>query len=684
MVFSALVQAANKLAATILPSNATPIPPVQQAFTLADTEGSRARLQGAIARAPGLLGAHVYYLIPDALSLLTARSKSLSLSDDGDATSATDRSEAAFLALNIADVAYGIIRASAKPGDLPFTVGGTSYGAVVTIDPVIGTPFTSLKVTIGVGAPQVLSIAQAVGLVAAQWIPWAGTPGAPPAIPVQAGIPTIAAADATTIDQTTFLGDATGPARAMREASLNLVLTGLPTTCAHTASFVAGIIDQNIGRPLSVALASIQPPANAADGAILTAARLAAPSFLAALTAVIDSIAVHHSPIIAANANLAAHGVTVGLPESGRHIGIQLQSAEARKATAPTVIAAPAPDPLAAAIAAAIAAATPGLDPFQIEARRLLTGAAGLTQVQLDAAVISVSASLRSIGFVPPPPHLPPIPPWGASLLLPGQLPGFLPPHGLIGGPPPPAIPPWGSFRGIFHGLVAAGFESLPAPQIVHAIADAFGKADSDLILAISAAAGRPPPDAFFSGDTDGLATQAAENWSLILSSARAFEIRQARPSELDWTGPPTSWLEAGRRLRLAADIAREASAAPRPVTNVTGPSQEAADKSAIPKSAASAKARATAASGAIIGCLTSSGVVAAEAAAVKIADPIGEARRIRDASYGGPALTYLLSDGTASGTMPNKCKPPISSIPRTHIVPQRTLPIPPPRRGPR
>ena len=422
----------------------------------------------------------------------------------------------------------------------------------------------------------------------------------------------------------------------MREASLNLVLTGLPTTCAHTASFVAGIIDQNIGRPLSVALASIQPPANAADGAILTAARLAAPPFLAALTAVIDSIAVHHSPIIAANANLAAHGVTVGLPESGRHIGIQLQAAEARKAIAPTVIAAPAPDPLAAAIAAAIAAATPGPDPFQIEARRLLTGAAGLTQVQLDAAVISVSASLRSIGFVPPPPHLPPIPPWGASLLLPGQLPGFLPAHGFIGGPPLPAIPPWGSSRGIFHGLVAAGFESLPAPQIVHAIADAFGKADSDLILAISAAAGRPPPDAFFSGDTHGLATQAAENWSLILSSARAFEIRQARPSELDWTGPPTSWLEAGRRLRLAADIAREASAAPRPVTNVTGPAQEAADKSAIPKSAASAKARATAASGAIIGCLTSAGVVAAEAAAVKIADPIGEARRIRDASYGG------------------------------------------------
>jgi TRAP-type mannitol/chloroaromatic compound transport system permease large subunit len=54
-----------------------------------------------------------------------------------------------------------------------------------------------------------------------------------------------------------------------------------------------------------------------------------------------------------------------------------------------------------------------------------------------------------------------------------------------------------------------------------------------------------------------------------------------------------------------------------------------------------------------------------------KIADAIGEARRIRDSSYGGPALTYLLSDGTVSGTMPNKCTlAPISPIPppRTSI----------------
>ena len=110
--------------------------------------------------------------------------------------------------------------------------------------------------------------------------------------------------------------------------------------------------------------------------------------------------------------------------------------------------------------------------------------------------------------------------------------------------------------------------------------------------------------------------------------------------------------------------------------------SRDDADKSAIPKSASGVKGKATAASGATIGCLTAATVIAAEAAAIKVANPIGEARRIRDTSYGGPALTYLLSDGTASGTMPNKCTnrpllphpssahPPILPLPTSHVQP--------------
>jgi hypothetical protein len=88
MVFSALKQAANKLAATILSPDAPSIPPVPPAFNPADTVGSRLRLQGAIARAPG----PTYFFLPDVVSIHTSRSKQISVSDDGDPASASDRS----------------------------------------------------------------------------------------------------------------------------------------------------------------------------------------------------------------------------------------------------------------------------------------------------------------------------------------------------------------------------------------------------------------------------------------------------------------------------------------------------------------------------------------------------------------------------------------------------------------
>ena len=675
MVFSALMKAAKDLAATILLPDALPIPPVQPAFSATDTVGSRMKLQGAIARAAG----PIYYHFPDVTSSLGPRSKQLTVSDDGDPVSASDRSETVFQALNIDSVIFDVLKTAAGSGVTPMTVGGTPSGPSVTLSPVIANPFDSLNVTIGVGAPQIINIAQAVGLIAGTWIPWAGTPGAPPAMPVQAGVPTLAAADTTLINQDDFLGAVGSPARAMKNASLGIILSVIPTTCALTASFVAGMIDANIARPLSVALASIQPPANATDGTILSAARLAAPPFFAALSAAIDAIPAHHAAIISANANLAAHGVTVGIAEVGRHIGQLLQAAEARPALPPPGSTGLSTDPLAEAIKAALAsAARPAADPFQIEATRLLLHAS-LSTAQMTTAVASVAASLRSMGFVPPPPHLPP------PLITPA-LAGFGPHLGFVL-PPPSAgsstLPP--ASAGPFQGLVVAGSSHLSAAEIVHEIAASFGKADSDLTTAISQAAGKPPPDAFFSADATGLAIRAAENWKLILAAAQEHHCA-ARPlfaehgflpfEMLDV--PPSSWLEAGRRLSLVSDAAREARAVPRAAPAGISASREDADKSAIPKSASGVKGKATAASGATIGCLTAATVIAAEAAAIKVANPIGEARRIRDTSYGGPALTYLLSDGTASGTMPNKCTnraAPCSHSPHQHILPSFCYP---------
>ena len=660
MVFSALMKAAKDLAATILPPDALPIPPVQPAFNLTDTVGSRTKLQGAIARAPG----PIYFYFPDVASMLTSRSGGLNVSDDGNPASASYRSETAFAALNIDSVIFDVLKTAAGSGALPMTVGGTPSGSSVTFSPAIGTPFDSFNVTIGVGAPQIINIDQAVGLVASKWIPWAGTPGAPPAMPIQAGVATLIAADPTIINQDEFLGVAGSPSRAMRNASLGVILTVIPTTCAHTASLVAGMTNSDIARPLSVALASIQAPANAADGIILSAARLAVPPFFAALAAAIDAIPAHHAAIISANANLTAHGVTVGLAEVGRHIGQLLQAAEANPAPPPPGSIGPSPDPLAAAISAALAsAARPAADPFQIEATRLLSSAS-LSTAQMTQAVATVAASLRTMGFVPPPPHLPPAPlitppPAGFGAHL-----GFVP-------PPPPSgsstLPP--ACAGPFRGLIVAGSSHLAAERIVHEIAASFGKTDSDLTTAISQAAGRPPPDAFFSSDTAGLATRAAENWNLILAAALSSAANDAarpifaehHPSTITemLAVPPSSWLEAGRRLNIVADAAREARiGAPRAAPAGISASREDTDKSAIPKSSSGVKGKATAASGATIGCLTAAPVIAAEAAAIRVADPIGEARRIRDTSYGGPALTYLLSDGTASGTMPNKCTP--------------------------
>ena len=643
MVFSALKQAAIKLAATILSPDAPSIPPVPPAFNPADAVGSRIGLQGAIARAPG----PIYFLIPDVPSNHGARSKQISVSEDGDPDSASDRSEALFATLNIDNVIYGILQTAGGSSGIQMTVGGTPTGAPVSLSPVVGTPFDSLSVTVGVGAPQIITIAQAVGLINGSWIPWAGSSGAPPALPIQAGIPTLAAADATPIDQDSFFGPTGSPTCAMRTASLGLVLSALPTSCAHTASLVGGIIGNDISRPLSVALACIQAPANPADGPILSAARLAAPAFFAALAAAIDALPTHHAIIITANANLAAHGVAVGLSEAGRHMGHQLEVAEAIAARYAAAAPPPAVDLLAAAIAAATAAIHTAPDPFQIEARRLLSGAVGLTTVQMDSAVATISATLRTTGFVPPPPHFPP-PSSGLGPHLGFASPPI--PTGVSLGAPPLVPRP-------FDGLVLAGSEHLSAAEIIHAIADSFGKLDGDLTSAISLAAGKPPPDAFFAADAAGLATQAAADWALILASAQSSATGPPM-----WLSPPSSWLEAGRRLRSTADAAREARTAPRS-SSAPAPRDET-DRSVIPKASTAGKARSTAASGATIGCLTAAPIIAAEAAAVRVADPIGEARRIRETSYGGPALTYLLSDGTVSGTMPNKCTP------RTHFSP--------------
>ena len=204
--------------------------------------GSRARLQGSIAKAAG----PTYFLIPDVVSNHTSRSRQISISDDGNPASASDKTETALQALNIDNVIYGILRTVGGSGELPMTVGGTPAGPAVSFSPIVGSPFDPLSVTIGLGAPQTTSIEQAVGLIGGSWIPWAGSLGAPPAIPVRTGIATLIAADATLIDAAAFFGPAGSPDNAMRSTLLGIALSG--TSTPHRVAQSARTADRPQGR----------------------------------------------------------------------------------------------------------------------------------------------------------------------------------------------------------------------------------------------------------------------------------------------------------------------------------------------------------------------------------------------------------------------------------------------------
>ena len=198
--------------------------------------------------------------------------------------------------------------------------------------------------------------------------------------------------------------------------------------------------------------------------------------------------------------------------------------------------------------------AAPAPDPVQIEARRLLraaaviSGAAGLTPAHMDIAVASISATLRTTGFVPPPPHLPPaLPGFGPHLGF--ASPPILYGSSLLGALPAPRP---------FDGLVIAGSEHLSAAEIIHAIANSFGKPDSDLTSAISLAAGRPLPDAFFAAAQSTDAFSAA--WLFFTAAFSAAALFTAAFSEAAHSAASLSAAARVSAAHLDASLSAAAS----------------------------------------------------------------------------------------------------------------------------
>ena len=646
MRFQALVDAASGLAHTILPAGTPSVPAVPASFPTSDTISARKRLEGAVLHSSA---SGAYFTVPPIESSLTGASKKLLLSADGNAESAAEKTEAALTALNIDTVCLNLFRSEAGGSADQLAmgvlrVGGRADGLEVKLSPLVNNAgLTHMRAVVAGGAANDVPINDAVTLVGREWLPWGGRPEQPPPIPAGPGIPLAAAAAVAAIDAATILGG--GNSSVMRLASLNVMGVTL-NTADDLAAFISGLTDApSQRRPLSVALAAIAAPPAAADGAILAAARAAAPGLIDALRVTIDGAGPHHDAVVDATANLTGLGIASGPAEIGRMLGRAITVAEA-------IAPAPAPpppgppptppaggvDPVAAAVAAALGTAAP--DPTRTEAARRLAAdvaAASLTPAQHASAVDAIAAALRSSGFTPPAATARGAPPARAPAL----------------------IPPFAHLR--IHGA-----EAMSNTRVITEIANAFGQQPSALLAMLATAAGMPPPDPFFAADVEGAADEAAELWLEVEPHLHAASK----------AAPPTSWLEAGRRLRAAVAAATLAAVAPgtsNPAGHRTA-SSTAADHEGCTqlKQSSGGKGRSVAASAHIINVLTTQPIIDAERAADKLSDPLDEASRIRKTAYGPQFVTFALSDGTVFNPMTNKGKPPPCSCCAT---PGRALP---------
>ena len=283
-------------------------------------------------------------------------------------------------------------------------------------------------------------------------------------------------------------------------------------------------------------------------------------------------------------------------------------------------------------------------DPLEAEAASRLAASKHTLQLagQYDAALQAVVEALKAQGFTPPAAAPTPAPPPAPSLA------------------PAPATPSDVFFR----HLRPASSPSASEADVVASIAAAFGKADAELISMLAATVKRPATDPFFASDKVFEAKQAAGDFAKLVG----FESSAAVVASFGALAP-ADWTEAGGRLRA---LVAALHSAPQQQQDSAGDGAGAGGSRAasseqrgtqVPKSSKTAMS----ASSLIISSLTNTAVIEAERLAAATAasmaasghatklTAIGEAKRIRETSYGLEATTYLGSDGTVTGAMPLK-----------------------------
>ena len=623
------------LSETVLPAGTPAVEPIPAAMDATAPIASRKRLEGSIVKCSG----DKYLLIPPGSSRLSASSRKIPMSASGDEGDVADRTEAALATLNPENVMIGILTSSsgsgARAGELK--VAGLPVVVRAVSD---ASGFETVSIAVAGGEPVNKPIGELHGIIGEKWVPWGGSPAAPPPLPAIAGVPSLAAAAGTPIGTGQLLG--TGAARALRVASLGIIGVAL-ANCSDSAAFIHAIApsDEASIRALTVALAASAADADPADGPGLLAVRAAAADVDASLQPILDSLdsttiprvvsgaaaltAVHLAPGVAQLGSLVAQAVTGAVADAAAKAAAVPPSATAL-APAP-----PGPGGVTSAVTAAVAAAmgTATVDPCRAEAQRRFA-ALGMPLSADDerTAVDQITAALAASGFVPPAP---------GGALAPGLPP---PPPGSLGG------------ATTFTAVRIAGSDAASAADVMREISTVFGKSTAELAEMLARAAGRDPPDPFFASDVDFEARSAAAAFDVILGATR-FEAR------------PANWREAAHRLRdlvtvcankgnaTAATGAVAGHPAPDPPRSQVKGASGAGNMLKVGIAPACSYGVSSAAN--VVGILTNKAVLLAEACAARLADPVLELRRATASSYGEAVRAHVISDGTSTGSLPEK-----------------------------
>lgn len=626
-----LRDALASLCNSVLPDGTPKVAPIPKGFDTQTPVLARQRLRGSILR----LSDGTYYMVPTTEASHGPHSKKLDVSPTGGLSDVRDLSETAVSALGIQSVLYNVL----FDEDGSSGAGLALQGIPATLKPIFDSSgMTQVLVCLEGGSPQAKEIDTLSTMFSSLvWLPWDGAPGAEAPFPRIPGVPLEATAATAALGAGQLLG--LGNAGAFRSATLGTI--GIqPTTCAEGAAILCGFAECPILERRTIVGLAADHRAGSALG--LGNSPLA---LIQAITADVSHAfqrAIDEVPQKAfsdAADRMQALGDVGMAPNYSQRGALLAQAAQAIPAAppagAPPLVPAP-PAADQASINAAIAAALgPATDPIAAEAAsRLSTARTSLEASGIyDQALAGLTAALRAQGFTP--------------------LAGFTPPTA----PPAPTLPSLHSFQ----HLRPTGQELATSSEVLSAIASAFSKSPSELAALLAKAADSPPADPFFSADVAFEADSAAADWVRILASPSATEAASS-------IHPPSSWLDAGRRLRAAV------AALPTP----TPPAADGAGSSSLPRLAADgtrldttglAKGtkRATAASSLLISCLGDESVVNAERVASHRADPLEEVKRVMTTTYSRGAATLIGSDGTVMGNMPAKGNPPPHLHPPPH-----------------